>query len=82
MSDAIRALTPREAAERLNVSYGTVLGLIGSGRLPAFRSGPGPRPRYRIHPAALEHLLLERASRPAAPPPAPSVTRIYDDTFR
>jgi excisionase family DNA binding protein len=57
-------LTPREAADRLNVSIWTVRAMTRDGRLAAVRLGDGPLARIRVTPAAVDQLLAN-AKEPA-----------------
>lgn len=64
-------LTIAQAAERLGVTPGKVLGWIGSGELAAIdvSAARNQRPRWRIDPTEFERFLNARRSA-AAPKPA------------
>jgi excisionase family DNA binding protein len=59
-------LTPDEAAVRLRLPVETVLGLIRSGKLPAFSPRVGPRKEHRIHPECLDALVRGSVPEPEA----------------
>lgn len=57
-------LTPRQVAERVNLSYAAVLRAIRDGQLRAFEPRKG---HYRVRPEDLEAWIEDTAVEPAAP---------------
>ena len=54
---APETLTAAEVAEKLKVSYQTVLALVAEGRLPCVRIGSGPRGRLRFDTHVVERFV-------------------------
>lgn len=63
-------LTIAQAAEKMVIAPGKILGWIASGELAAIdiSASRNQRPRWRIDPESLDQFLLSRRSTPPAKP--------------
>lgn len=70
-------ITPRQAMAILGVGEAKVYALIRERKLPAYRTGDGPRARYRLRAEEVNAFLEERRTfaRPKLTTVAPSPAR-------
>lgn len=78
-------ITPKDAMEVLGVGEAKLYALIREKKLPAYRTGDGPRARYRLKRGEVDSFLEQRRTmpRPAVAPvlPKPAKRATYTPRF-